>query len=206
MSYSLYRDKQELFEAKIKIEGASLSDSFCRLVVESEEWNLVFKGEIDKSGNCTIPIKKLKRVLPEGSSGTMKLEVIAEDTYFVPWESEFEVETAKTVQVEVKQQSAGKKSNVVVEVNEPTATAKVVTKTKPKKPMKLEESNKRIVLKKFAKQLMNEGITLKNVRSNKKKITEMSNGLLFEHNINEDTRKWIVSNTLKILAKKQKMK
>jgi hypothetical protein len=104
MSFQLFTDRQELFEAKIKIEGASLNESFCRLVIESDEWNLVFKGTIDKSGNCSIPIKKLRNVLPEGTIGKMKLEVIAEDTYFVPWESEFKVEVAKSVQVEVKQQ------------------------------------------------------------------------------------------------------
>ena len=35
----------------------------------------------------------------------MKLEVIAEDTYFLPWESDFEVDTVKKIKVEVKQQS-----------------------------------------------------------------------------------------------------
>ena len=60
MSYQLFRDKEELFEAKIKLSGASLNESFCRLVVESEDWNLMFKGTIDKNGNCSIPIKKLR--------------------------------------------------------------------------------------------------------------------------------------------------
>ena len=203
MSYSLFQDKTEIFEAKIKLSGASLKQSFCRLVVESEEWDLVFKGTIDEQGNCSIPIKKLKGVLPEGITGTMKLEVIAEDTYFVPWESDFEVEVAKSVQVEVKQQKS-KKSEIVMETVKPQATAEVVTKTKPKAPIKLQESTRKVHLKTFAKQLLDEGVTLQNVRQHKKRINELSNELIFKHNINEDTRKWIVNNTLKILAKRSK--
>lgn len=203
MSFQLFTDRQELFEAKIKIEGASLNESFCRLVIESNEWNLVFKGTIDKSGNCSIPIKKLRNVLPEGTKGTMKLEVIAEDTYFVPWESEFNVEVAKSVQVEVKQQTSTK-SKVVMETVKPQASAEVVTKTKPKTPITLQEQKRKVHLKEFAKQLLDEGVTLQNIRQHKKRINELSNALIFKHNINEDTRKWIVNNTLKILAKKHK--
>jgi hypothetical protein len=201
--YSLYRDKQELFEAKIKIEGASLNESFCRLVVESEEWNLMFEGEIDKSGNCTIPIKKLKRVLPEGTSGTMKLEVIAEDTYFVPWESEFEVETAKSVQVEVKQQK-DRKTSVVIESTKPQATAEVTKRPQPTKPLKETKTGNNEVLKHFTKQLISEGITLKNARKNLGKINEMSNELFWTHNITENERKQVVNKSLRILAKKRK--
>lgn len=201
MSYSLYRDKAELFEAKIKLSGASLKDSFCRLVVESEEWNLVFKGDIDSKGNVSIPIKKLKNVMSEGTTGTMKLEVIAEDTYFVPWESEFEVETAKSVQVEVKQQS-NKKAKVVMETVK--ASAEVVTKKQPTKELRLEDSSRKVHLKNFAKQLMSEGVTLTNIRQHKNRIQELSNKMILEHNISEDARKWIVNNTLKILAKRAK--
>ena len=198
MSYSLFRDKEELFEAKIKLSGASLNESFCRLVVESEHWNLMFKGTIDKNGNCSIPIKKLKSVMAEGTKGTMKLEVIAEDTYFVPWETEFEVETAKHVQVEVKQQTTKK-------LVERKATATVVTqKQQPKKLIEVRDSKRAIHLKTFAKTLMSEGVTLTNIRQHKKRINELSNDLIFKHNITEDTRKWIVNSTLKILAKRLK--
>ena len=55
----------------------------------------------------------------------MKLEVIAEDTYFLPWESDFEVDTAKKIKVEVKQQrkkpliKSSKPKMVVKEVKHP---------------------------------------------------------------------------------------
>jgi len=104
MSYKLYTDKQEIFECKIHLEGASLTKANSRIIVETEDLKLMFEGTIDKDGNCKVPIKKLRGLVSENDSGTMKLEVIAEDTYFNPWESEFEVGTAKKIKVEVRQQ------------------------------------------------------------------------------------------------------
>ena len=52
------------------------------------------------------PIKKLKGLLEGNAKGEIKLEVIAEDTYFTPWKSEFVVEASKTLTVEVKSQDA----------------------------------------------------------------------------------------------------
>ena len=104
MSYKLYTDKQEIFECNIYLEGASLTQATSRIIVETQGLKLMFEGTIDKDGNCKVPIKKLNGLLSENDNGTMKLEVIAEDTYFNPWESEFEVDTAKKIKVEVRQQ------------------------------------------------------------------------------------------------------
>ena len=115
MSYKLYTDKKEVFECKIFLEGASLKKATSRIVVETEYLNLMFEGTIDKDGICKVPIKKLKGLLDESDKGKIKLEVIAEDTYFSPWESDFIVDTAKRIKVEIKEQ------------NTPT-----IKKTKPK--------------------------------------------------------------------------
>ena len=117
--YKLFTDKTEVFECNIKLEGASLKNSSARLIIESEDVNLMFEGTINKDGKCSIPIKKLKGLLEDSTSGQIKLEVIAEDTYFTPWESDFEVETARKVTVEVKSQTnkttiAEAKTGVVV--------------------------------------------------------------------------------------------
>ena len=104
MSYKLYTDKQEIFECKIHLEGASLTKATSRILVETQGLSLMFEGTIDKDGNCKVPIKKLHGLVSENDKGTMKLEVIAEDTYFNPWESDFEVGTAKKIKVEVRQQ------------------------------------------------------------------------------------------------------
>ena len=104
MSYKLYTDKQETFECDLYLEGASLKDSSARILVETKDLTLLFPGTIDKKGNCKVPIKKLKGLLDENTTGNIKLEVIAEDTLIEPWQSEFVVSTSKKVTVEVKGQ------------------------------------------------------------------------------------------------------
>jgi hypothetical protein len=103
--YKLFTDKAELFECDIKIEGSSYSKSKARLVVETNDYSLMFNGKISSNGKCEIPIKKLKGLIDENTKGNMRLEIIAEDTYFIPWQSDFEIEASKKVTVEVKSQS-----------------------------------------------------------------------------------------------------
>tara|TARA_B100001250_G_scaffold407520_1_gene428412 strand:- start:60 stop:611 length:552 start_codon:yes stop_codon:yes gene_type:complete len=131
MSYKLYTDKQEVFECKISLEGASLTKATSRILVETTDLNLMFEGTIDKNGNCKVPIKKLRGLVNESDKGTIKLEVIAEDTYFNPWESDFEVDTSKKIKVEVKNQDkhlvkSSKPKMVVKEVKHPFDPVKKV--------------------------------------------------------------------------------
>jgi len=124
MSYKLYTDKQEIFECQIHLEGASLTKANSRIIVETQDLKLMFEGTIDSKGNCKVPIKKLRGLVNEDDKGTIKLEVIAEDTYFLPWESDFVVDTAKKIKVEVKQQSkplvkSSKPKMVVKKINHP---------------------------------------------------------------------------------------
>ena len=44
--YKLYTDKQEIFECDIQLEGASLNNSKARLVIETTDLSLLFKGNI----------------------------------------------------------------------------------------------------------------------------------------------------------------
>ena len=62
----------------------------------------MYNGTITADGNCRIDMPKLKGMVKEG--GNLRLEVIADDMYFNPWESEYDLKTAKKVTVEVKQQ------------------------------------------------------------------------------------------------------
>ena len=110
--YKLYTDKPELFECDIKIEGASLNKSTARLVVETSDYSLMFNGKISKEGKCEIPIRKLKGLIDESTQGNIRLEVIAEDTYFTPWQSDFDIQASKQVTVEVQSQ---KSANVIRE-------------------------------------------------------------------------------------------
>ena len=69
--YKLFTDKSELFECDIKLEGASLSKSSARLVVETSDYSLLFKGEINSNGKCEIPIRKLKGLIDENTTGNI---------------------------------------------------------------------------------------------------------------------------------------
>ena len=119
--YKLFTDKSELFECNISLQGASLKKSKARLVVETSDYSLLFKGEINSKGKCEIPIRKLKGLIDESTTGNIRLEVIAEDTFFTPWESDFEVDASKKVTVEVKSQTTKKpivETKVKVKVKE----------------------------------------------------------------------------------------
>ena len=50
--YKLFTDKSELFECDIKLQGASLKKSKARLVVETQDYSLMFNGSISKGGIC----------------------------------------------------------------------------------------------------------------------------------------------------------
>ena len=126
MSYELYTDKSEIFECKITLEGASLKDASSRIVVNTPDLKLMFEGTIDNQGNCKIPIRKLRGLLGENDKGTMKLEVIAEDTYFEPWNSDFIIDTSKKINVEVK----GQQNKPITETKKSKKPKMVVTKVK----------------------------------------------------------------------------
>ena len=133
--YTLYSDKNNIFECDIQLEGASLSQAFARVIVEGNSLNLVFNGNISSDGNCRIEMPKLN-MLKEG--GEIKLEVIADDMYFNPWNSGFELKKSKSVTVEVKQPTDNiiKENKAKVNVRVSNYTPKVNKVKKPKKTIK----------------------------------------------------------------------
>ena len=100
--YSLYKDKSENFSCDISVEGAAINETQVRLIVESDDWTLMFEGEVDKKGKCNIPIKKLG-ILNEGTTGKIRLEVIAEGSVFTPWEDDFKVRLSKKVSIKLNE-------------------------------------------------------------------------------------------------------
>lgn len=111
--YNLYLDKAENFECEVAVKNASLTNAFARMIVECGDFSLMFNGAI-KNGKCHVPIKRLKGLLEENSKGKMKLEVIVEDTYFIPWEDNFQVEQHTAVKVRVNEQKKPTKPMVEV--------------------------------------------------------------------------------------------
>ena len=182
--YKLFTDKSELFECDIKLQGASLSKSKARLVVETSDYSLLFNGSISSKGKCEIPIKKLKGLIDEDTTGNIRLEVIAEDTFFTPWESDFEVETSKKVTVEVKTQTTKK----------PIVEAKVKVKEKPT------ITEKQHVINLF-KLLIKEDINVDNISFKRNELNNIVATYLQENTV-KNTGK-VIDGVLKVLEKKK---
>ena len=102
--YKLFLDKNKIFECNVNIEGASLEQSEVRLMIESEDFTLTFKGDIKSNGSVKIPISKLKGILKENYTGKISLEVIAEETVFKPWESQYQTDISKKVEVKINEE------------------------------------------------------------------------------------------------------
>ena len=185
--YKLFTDKSELFECDIKLEGASLSKSSARLVVETSDYSLLFKGEINSSGKCEIPIRKLKGLIDENTTGNIRLEVIAEDTYFTPWESDFEVDASKKVTVEVKSQ----------QVKKPIVETKVKVKIKDEKPTLTEKDH---VINLF-KLLIKEDINVDNISFKRNELNNIVATYLQENTVKNTSK--IINGVLKVLEKKK---
>ena len=185
--YKLFTDKSELFECDIKLEGASLSKSKARLVVETSDYSLLFNGSINSSGKCEIPIRKLKGLIDESTTGNIRLEVIAEDTYFTPWESDFEVDASKKVTVEVKSQSTKK----------PIVETKVRVKVKNEKPTITEKDH---VINLF-KLLIKEDINVDNISFKRNELNNIVATYLQENTV-KNTNK-VINGVLRVLEKKK---
>ena len=185
--YKLFTDKSELFECDIKLEGASLSKSKARLVVETPDYSLLFNGSISSGGKCEIPIRKLKGLIDENTSGNIRLEVVAEDTLFTPWESDFEVDASKKVTVEVKSQTTKK----------PIIEAKVEVKVKNEKPTITEKDH---VINLF-KLLIKEDINVDNISYKRNELNNIVATYLKENDV-KNTNK-VINGVLKVLEKKK---
>ena len=185
--YKLFTDKSELFECDIKLEGASLSKSSARLVVETSDYSLLFKGEINSNGKCEIPIRKLKGLIDENTKGNIRLEVIAEDTFFTPWESDFEVDVSKKVTVEVKSQTTKK----------PIVETKVKVDVKKEKPTITEKQH---VINLF-KLLIKEDINVDNISFKRNELNNIVATYLQENTVKNTSK--VINGVLKVLEKKK---
>ena len=153
MGYNLFTDKPNKFNCNIEIEGTSLAKSKVRLVIETDEMSYMFNGKIENTGICEVNIPKTKNFLSENTKGVMRLEVIADDVYFEPWSSDFNVKTTKKVNIVVSEQIEDEKPKLKVEVIQPKEDTKVVNENKVKEQKQKISSNviltKKDILKLF---------------------------------------------------------
>ncbi len=189
--YKLFTDKAELFECDINLTGASYDKTKARLVVETPEFSLMFKGKVGSGGECKVPIKKLRGLIDESISGKIRLEVIAEDTYFIPWESDFEVEQSKKVTVEVKSQST---KPVLQE------SKKTMVNVSGIKNNSISLSEKQHVMN-ILKLLIKENISIENLTIKRNKL----NNIIAEYISKNPVKKTgeVIDKVVKVLAKRK---
>ena len=113
--------------------------------------------------------------------------MIAEDTFFTPWESDFEVETSRKVTVEVKSQTTKK----------PIVEAKVRVKVKNEKPTITEKEHVINLLK----ILIKEEINIKNISYKRNKLNNIVATYLKENTVNDTDR--IIGGVLRYLEKQK---
>ena len=198
--YKLFTDKAELFECDIKIEGASLSNSTARLVVETNDYSLMFNGKINSSGKCEIPIKKLKGLIDESSKGNIRLEVIAEDTYFIPWKSEFEINASKKVTVEIKSQN-----KPLIESGGPKVKVSKIKETKKinkSKQVMITESEKNHIVN-IMKLLIHENVNIDNLSIKRDKLNKVIATYNQFKPISESSKGKVINGVLTVLAKQK---
>jgi hypothetical protein len=205
----VYTDKTKLFECNVKVineDGPPATSTKARLVLESKNWNLVFYGDVDDDGQCTIDISKLN-ILNEGEEGAVRLEVIADDSFFTPWEDNFTVKKSKSVTVEVKENA---KEKILIN-NKP----KVVVTQIPESTQKVPKEDISSVIKKEISNSLNEGsvqeavrklkqnnITLSNFKANEKKFEEIITETAKKYKINSyENKKLFVRNIIDFIAK-----
>jgi hypothetical protein len=171
-AYTIYLDKEENFLCEASIKNSSYKNASARLIIESEDINLVFYGTVDKD-TINVPIKSLKKYFTEKDNAKIKLEVIVENQLITPWESEVEFDNYNKVEIkEIK----STKSTPMVEI-------------KIKEDKKVEEAPKTLVEKKDKKKKSPREELLSTVNEEVKKIK--SNGQL-----SKEEKKELIKNLL----------
>ena len=165
--YIVYLDQPKTFECSIQLEGASISNSKARLIMETKEGlNFIFNGKISENGKVSIPISKLKNIIKEEQRGKIILEVIADDVYFSPWSSDFETALMKKVQVTVNEE--------VTKPSKPTLSV-IVENSAPKVDF----------LKEILYLLSKNKITIENIKENRSRLDSIVRSYTKEKNLDK---------------------
>lgn len=179
-----YTDKPKLFECNISVDGAKISETKARLILEfPNNRNLLFYGKIDGSGKCEVNVPALKEL--NECEGTVLLEIIAESTHFESWRDNFKLEANKKVQVEV----ISPKENIIVEAK---ATPRIEILTES-----VEEINNKKVMGVFNKYIDENNLNINSVIKDKTKFFNM----LYEYKANTNATKEDIKIILENLKK-----
>jgi len=158
MSYKLYTDKINKFQCTVQVEGTSLNNSQARIILETnDEISYLFKGKLHENGICDFNLPKFKNILKEGDHGVLRLEIIADDVHFEPWNSEFSIVADKKVNVVVQEQAVNEKPKISIgniTLDQSQQKPKIVETVKEQKPTQqvenkpVEKKKKQLILTK----------------------------------------------------------
>ena len=188
--YTLYTDREENFNCEIALEGARLRDSFARIILETSNVSLAFNGTIDSQGRCDIPIKPLRHLLEAKDRGIMKLEVVADDTYFKPWESDFVVDSYKKVEVKINEMTMPSKPKISVSVA-----------SQPKKVSKKKKLTIKSIVSELKKDLKKNGIDVKNIKTKKATMSKLVTEYFAKNKINKKYKTKILTKLVESLIR-----
>lgn len=170
--YKLYLDKANNFQCKLELEGASLENSHARIILEGKTKKFLFEGTISQKGECEIGLERLGEIFKEGDIGKMRLEVIADDAYFLPWQSDFNIDVSKKLRVEVMSPTKP--------LAKPAMTVSMVSPA---------EREFHTLVESVSTKLKKGGITLASVPKNKnlisKLVVESRLGCKYDHNVGQ---------------------
>ena len=95
-----HSDRKQIFECKIKVEGANLKEASARLVLQDENVNRTYDGKIDVLGKCQVALPPLDNF--RNSKGKATVEVRVKDIIFERYRDEYLIEESQVVVNEVK--------------------------------------------------------------------------------------------------------
>lgn len=115
--YKLLKDKSNEFKCEIQLEGTS-SPASVRLFLEGDGCEISFDGNISEN-ICSIPMGRLKKYSNLLENGKIRLEVVVDDTLFIPYTNTYELSQGTTVEIkEISKESNISKPSVTVRLNE----------------------------------------------------------------------------------------
>jgi hypothetical protein len=79
------------FSFKLEVNGADLKNTSARLIFEGKTKNHLFPVNINNTGLCEYQV--MFNDINTLKEGKVYLEVLANDTYFKPWEDTYRIET-----------------------------------------------------------------------------------------------------------------
>lgn len=134
MALKLNANETKILEFNMAVRGTNyrMINSSMRIRIGKVEY--AFPAKVDEK-SLTVEIPPLEEFY-KGDAASLselkaRLEVIAGDTYIIPWEGTFDVETPVSITTEIKSEKSEKIDDLKFEVSEPTEKKPLIQEKKP---------------------------------------------------------------------------